>query len=166
MLVTFDPNKTSSARAEVERVLHDINERAKIEESGIPGIFKLTVSDPKGAVRKLVEMCKNSPERFNRTFHWTPIDHWCRTDVNEMQNIVRELAQHINNQESWKMSIEKRQCDEHERDLITKLTSVIDKSNVNLSDPDKVLKIDIIGNETGIALLRRGEFLSVSNFRR
>ncbi len=166
VIVTFDPNKPSSARAEVERVLHDIGETARIEESRIPGIFKVALANPKSAIRKLVEVCRNSPERFNRTFHWTPIDRWCHTNVNEMQNIVRELAQEIRNQESWKISIEKRQCNEHERDLVTKLTSVIDKSNVNLSDPDKILKVDILGNETGLAVLGRDEFLNVSKFRR
>lgn len=166
LLVTFDPNKHISAKAEVERLLRDVNDRAQVEESKIQGIFKVAVSDPKATVRKLTEVCKNNPERFTRTFRWTPVDRWCHTDVGEMQAIVRDLASSIGENESWKMTIEKRQCSEHERELITKLTSVIDKANVNLSDPDRIIKVDILGNETGISLLHRDELLSVSNYRR
>ena len=166
MIVTFDPNKTASAKAEVERLLRDINETARIEESAINGIFKLTVSDPKSIVKKMVEMCKNTPEKFNRTFHWTPVDRWCKTNISEMQEIVKDLAGKISENESWKMTIEKRQCDEHERELITKLTGVVNRDKVDLKDPDKIIRIDIMGDETGISVLSREEYLNVTRFRR
>lgn len=166
MIVTFDPNKASSAKAEVERLLRDINETARIEESAINGIFKLTVSDPKSIVKKMVEMCKNTPEKFNRTFHWTPVDRWCKTSISEMQEIVKDLAGNIRENESWKMTIEKRQCEEHERELITKLTGVVNRDKVNLKDPDKIIRIDIMGDETSISVLGREEYLNVTRFRR
>ncbi len=165
LLVTFDPNKLASSKAEVERLLRDVGEEGTIMETSIPGIFKVHVRDAKSTVRKLLEICRTSPERFVRTFHWTPIDRWCATDISEIKSIIKELAQNIGDNERWKMALEKRQFEKHERDLVMELTSVVDKQNVDLHNPDKIIKVDILGNETGLALLSKDEYLNVSSFK-
>jgi len=63
------------------------------------------------------------------------------------------------------MDIERRHTDFHERDLIMKLTENIDKPNVDLKEPDKIIKVDILGKETAISVLRRDEFLNTTKMK-
>lgn len=166
LLVTFDPNKPASAKEEIQNLLRELNESVKIEDSGIGGVFKLTVSDSRKAVRKLSELCRNSPDKFNRTFHWVPIDRWCSSDVERMQQAIRELANNIDDNEKWKLSLERRNYPLHERELMIKLTEVIDKPNVDLKNPDKIIRVDILGERAGIAVLRSDELFNVMHFKK
>ena len=166
LLVTFDPNKTVSAKQEVENLLKEINENFDIEETNVNGVFKIKVNNSRGAVRKLIELCRNNPDKFSRTFRWIPIDKWCKSDINEMRNVIKNVCNEISNEDKWKMDLEKRQHEAHERDLIIKLTEIVDKPNVDLKNPDKIIKVDIIGNEAGISILRRDEVLNVVDFKK
>ncbi len=165
LLVTFDPNKEASAKLEIEQLLSEINEKSRFFDSDVNGLFKIAVNNPKAVVRKLVERCKSNPDKFSRTFHWIPVDNWCKSKISEMQNLVKQVANGIDSGEKWKMDLGKRNFEEHERDLIIKLTDVIDKPNVDLKDPDKIIKVDILGNEAGISLLRKDEILSVPKLK-
>ncbi len=166
LLVTFDPNKAASAKEEIQQLLREVNESGRIEETNVSGVFQVAVSNPKELVRKLNSLCRNSPDKFSRTFHWTPVDRWCSSNVDTMANTVRELSNNISDNEKWKMLIEKRNYDLHERDLVIKLTEKIDKPNVDLKNPDKIIKVDILGDRAGISVLRSDELLNVTHFKK
>ena len=166
LLVTFDPNKAASAKEEIQQLLREVNESGRIEETNISGVFQVAVSNPKELVRKLNSLCRNSPDKFSRTFHWTPVDRWCSSNVDTMANTVQELANNISDNEKWKMLIEKRNYDLHERDLVIKLTEKINKPNVDLKNPDKIIKVDILGDRAGISVLRSDELLNVTHFKK
>jgi tRNA(Ser,Leu) C12 N-acetylase TAN1 len=46
--------------------------------------------------------------------------------------------------------------------LILKLTEVIDRPKVDLQNPDKIIKVEVIGNKAGLALLGKDELLNVA----
>lgn len=165
LLVTFDPNKSSSAREEIIKLLREVNEEPRIEQTGIHGLFKVTVKDAKQAVRKLQEICRSSPERFVRTFHWTPIEHWCAADISVMQQRIQEISKDISDDEHWKLDIRKRNFETDITKLILKLTEKVDKPNVDLNNPSKIITVDILGKEAGISLLNKEELLNVQKLR-
>ena len=45
--------------------------------------------------------------------------------------------------------------------LIVKLTDVVDRKNVDLNKPKKIIKVEIIGKNAGISLLEPDELLIV-----
>lgn len=165
LLVTYDPNKSHTAKKEVQHLLETIRESPRIEETEISGIFQVTVQNPREAIKKLANLCKESANQFSCTFHWTPIDRWCKSDTAEMQHAIKSLADDIRDDEKWKMLIEKRHFDMHERDLIKSLTTVVNKPRVDLDNPDKIIKVDILGTKAGISLLKKDEWLNVSNYK-
>ena len=165
LLVTYDPNREASARQEIQEVLQKVNQSPVHMESVMSGVMKVQVPDAKAAVRNLREYCAQKPEKFSRTFHWTPIDRWCPTEIAGMKKIIDELGKQIRETEKWKIKIDKRECDMHERELIVQLTANINKPNVDLQNPEKILKIDILGKETGVALLKSEEYLSVPKMK-
>lgn len=157
LLVTFDPTHSESAKKEIEDLLKGAKEKPKVI-SCKEGLAEVSVGDARKAVLALGKLKK---DKFKHTFHWTPVDYWCKATIPEMQKVIKGLVKGIGMNEKWKMDLGRRKTKEHERDLIIKLTDVVDRPKVDLSNPDKIVKVEIIGDKAGIALLKKGELLNV-----
>lgn len=157
LLVTFDPTHAESAKKEIEGLIKEVKGKADIL-SCEEGLAEVSAGDARKVVLALGKLKK---DKFKHTFHWTPIDHWCKATIPEMQKVIKGLVKDINAKEKWKMDLGRRKTKEHERDLIIKLTDVVDRPKVDLSNPDKIIKVEIIGDKAGIALLKKGELLTV-----
>lgn len=167
LLITYDPHKEGSARAEAEAVLAEIKEKPIFEKSRVEGVFLVKISEPKSAVKKLVEVCKKSPERFEVTFRYIPIEQWTKSSVPGMEKIIKELVKGIRRDEKWKMEINKRHYDIlPNSELILKLTEVVDREKVDLKKPEKIIQVEILGENAGISLLKPAEILDAPKLKR
>ena len=109
LIITFDPAHAGRAREEVNALLTEVGEKAEFLESNIDGLFFLKVKNPRGAVKKLVGECKKSPDKFVSTFHWSPIDKWTTSKVEDISKVLKDIDSKMNPEESWKMDLGKRQ---------------------------------------------------------
>ena len=166
LLVTHEPSHLGSAEKEVLGLLKEIKYPGKIVKSNISGLMNIQVKNPKNAVKKLQLLAKKKPNKFMQTYKWIPVDKWSKTNINAMQRTVKNLARNIKKNEKWKMDLGKRKTNLHERDLILKLTDQINRSNIDLSNPDKIIKVEIIGSNTALALLKKDEYLNVTRFKK
>ena len=157
LLVTFDPVRQESSKTEIQEVMKEAGQDIKIE-SAEEGLAELKVSDAKAAVKALSAVDK---EKFNYTFYWWPVDEWCKAEVEDMQKVIGKLQEGISENEKWKLDLAKRKTTkEYGRDIIIKLTDVVDKKNVDLKNPEKIIKIEIIGDRAAISLLAKDELFS------
>lgn len=168
LIVTYDPNHAGLAEQELKAVFKKIGKDFSLIKSDVEGLFKLKVSEPKKTVSELAKLCRSEPSFFNVTYHYTPIDYWCKTSIGEMQEVIKKcLAPGIKQNESWKMGLNKRHYEEYpSTELIIKLTGVIDRQNVDLSHPEKIVQVEVIGKETGLALLKPEEMLNVPKLKK
>ena len=165
LIITYEPAHAGSAKEEVERVLKEIKQEAKHLKQDIDGIFNIRAKDARKIVRDLAKLCKKKPDLFDKTFHWIPIDKWVKASIKDMQKELKKFDKAIKEKESWKMDLGKRKTDKHEKDLIIKLTEVINKPNVDLEKPDKIVKVEIMGNKAGLALLNKDELLNIPKLK-
>lgn len=167
LLVTFNPNHAGTAEKELSEVLKKIGEKPRIAAiKDIEGLFKVAVSDARKVVSRLKSLCQADPDRFVATHHYTPIDSWCKSDMAEMKSRIKSLVPGIGKNDRWRMGLNKRHWDKTgQTDLIVSLTGVIDRPNVDLSNPQKIVQVEIIGNEAGIALLQKEETLNVAEVK-
>ena len=166
LLVTYDPNHSGKASEEAKAVLEEAGAKEKFLDSPVDGVFFLHVSEPKDVVRRLNEICRAEPEKFGYTFRWIPIEKWCSSDVDELAGEMKAINSKIGDDEKWKMELSKRGYDAHSStELIRKLTDSIEKRNVDLKNPEKIVKIEIIGDMAGISLLNRDELLDVHKLK-
>lgn len=163
LLVTFDPTHQESVLKGIEDVLKGIKEKCDVVNAN-EGVAELIVSDAKKAVKQLSSIFDKEAEKFTHTFHWIPIEKWCDSTIDEMQKQIKELANDIKQDDKWKMDLKVRKVKEKpdEIKLILKLTEVIDKPKVDLQNPDKIIKVEIIGNRAGLALLGKDELLNTA----
>ena len=165
LLVTYDSSRGGKAKEEVEACLKEAGAKARFLKSDVTGLFQLNVKDPKVVVKKLVKSCKSDPDKFKLTYHYVPIDKWVKSDVKKMQEVTKKFGEKIKKAEKWKLNLHKRHYEGDSRELITKLTDPIDKPNVDLSDPDKIVQVEIVGAKAGIALLGKDELLEVTKIK-
>ena len=160
LLVSFNPNHARTAKAELIQVLQKIGESPRIAETGAEGLFKVVVSDGRKVVSRLRKLCSADPNLFTATHRFTPVDRWCKSTVSQMQKLIKSASAGIASTDKWKLGLTKRHWNKLEGSkLIIKLTDVINHEHVDLESPQKVIQVDIIGDQAGISLLNPEDLL-------
>ncbi len=165
LLVTFEPVHLESAKKEIENVIKEAKGKAKILNAE-EGLAEISADDAQKIIKAVIGLAKKDSDKFCYTFNWWPVDKWCKAEVKEMQKAISELEKGIKSTDKWKLDIAKRKTDkDYGRDFIIKLTEVIDKPKVDLSNPDKIIKIEIIGNKAAISLISKDNHLNVARLK-
>lgn len=158
LIVTYDPTHHTRAKAEVEELLS--SHRVKFMESGFEGLFLAHVDgDSKEIVKALVQLCVDEPFRFKYTYRWIPVEHW--VPLADADAEIAKMNSRIGASESWKLDIGKRGYEGGMTELIERFAKNIDRPKVDLKNAQKIVKIEIVGDHAGVALLDRSELLNV-----
>jgi tRNA acetyltransferase TAN1 len=164
LLVSFGWRKFYPARTEMRNILAKLGDKNPIIKGtiaqGIAGVN--TILDPKQVIKDLYTIYNQEPTMFFHTLKWVPIDYWTSSDLESMARGVITLRDKIAKGEKWMMVVEKRRYTQyHKTEIIKHLAEYIDEK-VDLRNPDKIVRIEIIGNNAGISVLKPYEVFSVS----
>jgi tRNA acetyltransferase TAN1 len=89
-----------------------------------------------------------------------PIERVVPTDLEEIKRVTAELAARIGENETFRVTVEKRFTTIHSKDLIEAAASDI-KRKADLKNPDRILLIEVLGALTGLSLLKPSDILAV-----
>ncbi|MGM0365438.1 MAG: THUMP domain-containing protein [Actinomycetota bacterium] len=163
LVVTYDPVHSDAAREAVEAVFNEIGIKSGFLDSEYGGIFLMNVQDPRQTVKELRKLCLEDKEIFSWTYHYIPVDMWVSSEIEDMQDAVKSVASGVGDSDKWKLDLAKRHYHRYqERELILKLTDMVETGEVDLERPEKIIKVEIIGKHAGISLLEPEELLMVS----
>ena len=81
-------------------------------------IVAKTTLDPFVAVEKLHAILKERPYEFRYALRIVPIERVVPTELEEIRRVTHELAERIGEQESFRVTVEKRFTALHSRDII------------------------------------------------
>jgi len=157
--------------SETEEELRDILEGwgdpdADIIITNMSGILTAkTKLDPVDVVKKMREMLLDEPWSVRYCLRIIPIQRIVETKIEEIEKIVTEDSKRILDTETYRISIEKRNSDISSQEIISKIANKI-KNKVSLEFPDKIILIEILGNKTGISILKTTDILSVEKTKR
>ena len=128
---------------------------------GIAGVN--SVVDCRQLIKGLYEIYNKDSNIFTNTIKWIPIDYWVKSDLGSMTNCLSSIAKdNIKKGEKWMMVVEKRRYSKyHKADIIKHLADLIDEK-VDLKNPDKIVRIEIIGNNAGMSVIRPNEIFSIT----
>jgi tRNA acetyltransferase TAN1 len=129
-------------------------------------IISKTNLDPVQVISQLHLLLIQKPWEFRYILKIRPVQFVVPTDLEE---IGKKIEDHINtsiaNEESFRITVNKRNCEIRSMKIIDKIAEKIDRK-VNLKKPDKIVLIEIIGQETGISIIPPSAILSVERERR
>ena len=156
---------------ETEEELRDILEKfgdsdTKVSITEMSGILTAeTKLEPIEVVRKIKEMLLDEPWSIRYCLRIIPIQKVIETKIEEIEKMVTDMAEQIYDGETYRISIERRNSDLSSLEIISKIANKI-KNKVSLGFPDKVILIEILGNKTGISILKKVDVLSVEKTKR
>lgn len=167
LLVTFDPTHQQSVLKEIAALMKEAKEKFSLIKAD-EGVAELMVQDSKKTVKQLMGMAKKNVDKFGHTFHWIPIEKWVKNNVADIKKVLKEYEKGIKENEKWKMDLKVRKVKTKpdEVKLIMTLTEDINRPKVDLENPDKIIKVEIVGNKAGLALLGKDELLNTSKFKK
>jgi tRNA acetyltransferase TAN1 len=84
--------------------------------------------------------------------------------LDAIKNLIEhEVAPSIGQTETWGLKVEKRGWPKyHTAEIVEYLAVAVSGRQVNLTRPDKLVRVDILGSRTAISLLRPDEIFSIA----
>ncbi len=153
-------------RAMINQILYLLKEElgdaeAQAVKTKIRGlIVAKTALDPCKVIEEFRGILKERPYEFRYALRIIPIQRVVPTNLTEIKQATAELATEIGENQTFRVTVEKRYTALHTKDLIEASAGDI-KRKVSLLDPDFVLQIEVVGALTGISLLKPNDVLAV-----
>jgi tRNA acetyltransferase TAN1 len=123
-------------------------------------IVAKTSLDPYVAVEKLHNLLSERPYEFRFALRIIPIERVVPTDIEAIKQAATALAERIGENETYRITIEKRFTTLHSTDIISAVAPQIQRK-AEMKTPDKILLIEIMGAVTGLSLVKPNEIISV-----
>jgi tRNA acetyltransferase TAN1 len=135
--------------------------QAQASKTKIRGlIVAKTTLDPYIVIEKFRALLVERPYEFRYALRILPIERVVPTDLEEIKRATAELAAKISENETFRVTVEKRFTALHTKDFVEAAAGDI-KQKANLKNPDKILLIEVLGALTGLSLLKPIDILAV-----
>jgi len=155
LLVSCPWAVSGAAIREVATLLETLgDDEPVIGRTAARGIIGVKTSvDARRVIQELRSILRSDPMAFRYTLKWVPVDLWVNSDLESMKEAVLKLRDRIKQGECWRLTVEKRRYTLHHRiDIIKELAELVDE-RVDLKNPDKIIRVDIIGRNAGLSVL-------------
>ncbi|MHA1649282.1 MAG: THUMP domain-containing protein [Candidatus Helarchaeota archaeon] len=140
------------------------DDEVRSEYSTFPGlIIAKTNIDPIISIQKLKKIIVEDPSLLRFVLKIIPIEIVIETNLEKILEVTNKLKDRINELETFRITVKNRFSPFDSQDLIIKVAEHIDRK-VNLTKPDKILMIQILGKITGLALLKPADILTKAEF--
>ncbi len=153
-------------RAMVKEILYLLKDQlgdpeAAAVKTGVRGIIVAKTSlDPYVVVAKLRVLLNERPYEFRFALRIIPIEKVVPTSLEDIKAAALELAKRIGENETYRVTVEKRFTELHSAEIIEAVATDI-KNKADLKNPNKILQIETLGALTGISIVKPHEIISV-----
>jgi len=138
------------------------DEQSVVEKSSVSGlIMAKTALDPFRVIKDLRKMMNERPYEFRYTLKVVPIEVVVHTKLEEIKKASLELAAGISENETFRITVEKRHTKLPTREIIETVASGIDRK-VSLENPDKIVLVEVLGGLTGVSVVKPDDILSIA----
>ena len=167
LIVTCARHLEKEAEEELKNILSEFGDsEPQITITKMSGILTCHINiDPIETVRKLREMVLDEPWSIRYCLRVIPIEETVSTSISEIETKIAEMSDKVMPDETYRISIEKRNSDISGQEIISKVAKKF-QNKVSLEFPDKVVLIEILENLTGISVLKKSDVLSLEKTKR
>ena len=162
LLATTWRGNEENACSELRYLLGEIGDSAPtVDKTGVAGLIAAkTAFNPFEVIGKFRKILHERCYEFRYTLRIIPIEKVVHTDLGEIQQVATELSSKIGEDETFRVTVEKRFTETPTRDIIEAAAANIQRE-VDLSNPDKILLIEVVGGLTGLSVIKPNEILAV-----
>lgn len=166
LIATTDKITMSGASSQLWMNLRAVGDpEPKVNKTHVKGIIQGTTTlDPVEAIVLMREHMRSEIERYDKLYRVMPILSWVNTGIDAIVAEVLAQKDRIGEDEKFRVTLEKRKTDLRSREVIEAVAEVIDNP-VDLENPDWVVLVEIIGNHTGVSIVRDEALFNVQKER-
>jgi len=167
LIITCARNLESETKNEIRKILDELGDQEpEILNVGMRGILMVnTIIEPS----KIIDYVKNKiieePWLIRYCLRIIPIQMITETEIDKIKQNVIKLKDTIQKNDSYRITIEKRNTDISSTEIITEIAKIF-PNKVSLNQPDWIVLIEILGNNTGISILKDDELFSLDKAKR
>lgn len=138
----------------------------KVSFTDISGLITCWTSlDPFYVVHKLREFALENPYQFRFGIRFTPLEYCVESNLKVISRTARNLLEKIEEDETFRVTVRRRQTNLENMDVVRAVAEEIPRK-VNLEEPEKTIWIEIVGELTGISVLKEEtDILSITSMR-
>ena len=167
LIITCARSLESETKNEISKILDELGDQEpEILNVGMRGILMAnTIIEPS----KIIDYVKNKmieePWLIRYCLRIIPIQMITETEIDKIKQNVIKLKDTIQKNDSYRITIEKRNTDISSTEIITEIANIF-PNKVSLNQPDWIVLIEILGNDTGISILKDDELFSLDKAKR
>ncbi len=162
LLVTTTRGNEAAVCSEIWYLLGEIGDKeSQVDKTGVSGLIAAKTSlSPLDAVERLRKILRERAYEFRYSLRIIPIQRVVQTDLDEIKGVVAQLSKNIGEHESFRVTVEKRFSRLSGKDIIDVAAENVDRK-VDLSNPDKIILIEVVGGRTGVSVIKPSRIVSV-----
>jgi len=167
LIITCARNLESETKNEIKKILDELGDQEpEILNVGMRGILMVdTIIEPS----KIIDWVKNKiveePWLIRYCLRIIPIQSITETNIDKIKQNVIKLKDSIQKNDSYRITIEKRNTSLSTNEIITEVAKIF-PNKVSLNKPDLIVLIEILGDKTGISILKDSELFSLDKSKR
>lgn len=129
-------------------------------------VFIKVDTDPRQIMGDLREFLVKNLDEIRYCLKFIPIQDWCKTDLNLICKKVAENSNEISEADRWRIVLNKRYNSLKRKDVVNQVAMRIPHGKVDLNNPNKIVRIEIVGKNTGISIHQPDQIISIEKLRR
>ena len=167
LLVTCARNLDTETKNEIGKILGEIGDQeSEILNVGMRGILMVNTSiEPAKIIDWVNDKVVEEPWLIRYCLRMIPIQSVTETEMSKITKEVIKLKDVIQQNDSYRITIEKRNTDMSSNEIITEVAKIF-PNKVSLNQPDWVILIEILADKTGISILKENEIFSLDKAKR
>lgn len=167
LILTCPRHYEEEAIREIKKFLNEFgDENPEFNITNMPGIITIKTSlNPINIIEKIREKILDEPWSVRYCQRIIPIQSVCATNIKEIKDEIQNKIKVFKPEDSYRITVEKRNSKISSNEIISEIAKDI-SNKVSLDTPDWVVLIEIIEEETGIAVIPNNTILSVEKVKR
>ena len=167
LIITCARHLEPETKDELTKFLSELGDsEPEITITNMSGILTAKTNlDPVEVVGKIRDSLLDEPWSVRYCLRIIPIQNETESEIEKIEETVSELSNQIGSEETYRISIEKRNSNLSSQELISIIAKNI-KNKVSLENPDKVIQIEILGAKAGVSIIKKSDILSVEKTKR
>ena len=167
LIITCQRNLEELTISEIQNILERLGDTdAIIEKTIFSGIIQIkTKLDNMKIIEGFKEIIEDEPWLIKYCSRIIPIQEECESKLDEIRNKVIGLSNIIKKNDTYRITVEKRQSSLHTKDIISEIANSL-SNKVSLENSDWEIIIQVLRNRTGISIIIPNSILSVEKEKR
>lgn len=167
LIVTCSRHFEEEAASEISNILRYLGEQSDTATiSDFSGIITVqTALDPFFVLKKIQEKILDEPWSIRYCLRFIPIQETVPTQTDSIVKAVLKHIELIKSEDTYRITIEKRHSTISTMEIIDAIANEI-PNKVSLEKFDWIILVEILGNKTGVSILKDDDILSTQKLKR